>query len=269
MKRPIGILGGMGPAATIDLMQRVMEAVDARDDADHIPLIVHQNTQVPSRIAHLIQDTGEDAAPALAAMAIDLERAGAVALAMPCNTAHHYAQTVEAATHLPFLDMVALVCRHVKEIIRTPADSSVPKLGLLGSPALAKVGVYDNHEQAAGIDILHADPAGKALDLIHAIKADGVTDWARAELAGIANELLDRGAGAICIACTEFSLIKDALQMIPAPTFDAIDLLVAEIVRVSTSENAREASPPLGQTSRPLQAANDQAKIKETGRLLQ
>ena len=70
--RTIGILGGMGPEATILLMQRVLVAVPATDDADHVPLIVHQNPQVPSRIAALIDGGGADPAPVLARMARDL-----------------------------------------------------------------------------------------------------------------------------------------------------------------------------------------------------
>ena len=89
--RTVGILGGMGPEATILLMQRVLAAVPAQDDGDHIPLIVHQNPQVPSRIRRLIEGAGEDPAPVLIRMARDLQAAGAEALAMPCNTAHAYA----------------------------------------------------------------------------------------------------------------------------------------------------------------------------------
>ena len=66
-KRRVGILGGMGPQATVLLMSRLIAAVPARDDADHIPLIVDQNPQVPSRIRFLIEGQGEDPAPTLAA----------------------------------------------------------------------------------------------------------------------------------------------------------------------------------------------------------
>ena len=64
--RRVGILGGMGPQATILLMQKVLDTVPAADDADHIPLLVDQNPQVPSRIRRLIEGTGDDPAPVLA-----------------------------------------------------------------------------------------------------------------------------------------------------------------------------------------------------------
>ena len=61
--KKFGILGGMGPEATVLLMQRVLSSTKADDDIDHIPMIVHQNTQVPSRIDHLISGTGSDPVP--------------------------------------------------------------------------------------------------------------------------------------------------------------------------------------------------------------
>ena len=79
MMRRVGILGGMRPQATILLMQKVLASVVARDDADHIPLIVDQNPQVPSRIAYLLDGAGEDPGPALAAMARRLVAGGAEA----------------------------------------------------------------------------------------------------------------------------------------------------------------------------------------------
>ena len=78
-------------------MQKVLDAIPAVDDADHIPLLVDQNPQVPSRIRRLIEGTGEDPAPVLADMARRLVAGGAEALAMPCNTAHHYAPAIRSA----------------------------------------------------------------------------------------------------------------------------------------------------------------------------
>lgn len=106
--RRVGILGGMGPEATVALMARIIDAVPARDDADHVPLIVDQNTQVPSRIARIIEGRGADPAPVLVAMAQRLEAAGAQALCIACNTAHRWADDIRAAVAVPLIDMVAL-----------------------------------------------------------------------------------------------------------------------------------------------------------------
>ena len=108
---------------------KVLAAVKARDDADHIPLIVDQNPQVPSRIRHLIEGTGEDPGPALADMARRLVAGGVQALAMPCNTAHHYAPAIRSAVAVPFLDMVEASVTHAATRARPGAQ-----IGVLASP---------------------------------------------------------------------------------------------------------------------------------------
>ncbi|HCE72467.1 MAG TPA: aspartate racemase, partial [Ruegeria sp.] len=116
-RRVVGILGGMGPEATILLQQRLLATVRAADDADHLPLLIDMNPQVPSRIAHLIQGTGTDPGPTLAQMARGLEQAGATALGMPCNTAHHYAPAIEAAVSIPLLNMVSLSVARARALV--------------------------------------------------------------------------------------------------------------------------------------------------------
>src|SRR5690606_39135970 len=103
--RRVGILGGMGPEATVLLMQKLIAAVPARDDADHIPLLVDQNPQIPSRISFLFEGQGQDPGPVIASMASRLQSHGAEAIAMPCNTAHHFAPLIRDAVTVPFLDM--------------------------------------------------------------------------------------------------------------------------------------------------------------------
>jgi aspartate racemase len=106
--RIVGIIGGMGPEATLDLMRRVLAKTRASDDQDHIHLIVESNPKIPSRIAHLIEGTGADPTPELVRIAANLQRAGAEALAIPCNTAHAYAHSIRRAVSIPLLDMVQL-----------------------------------------------------------------------------------------------------------------------------------------------------------------
>ncbi|ALN71229.1 aspartate/glutamate racemase family protein [Aureimonas sp. AU20] len=224
VRRPIGILGGMGPEATVLLMQKLIQAVPAQDDADHVPLLVDQNPQVPSRILHLIEGTGEDPGPTLAAMAARLERAGAQAIAMPCNTAHHYALAIRSAVAVPFIDMVAEAVARA----RTLADGS-GRVGLLASPAVRRIALFEPAFEAAGLVPVYLEADEALLSVIRRVKAEGPTAAARAGLAEASASLAERGASVQMIACTEFSLLSDAM----APgvrSFDAMDCLVEAIV---------------------------------------
>lgn len=221
--RRVGILGGMGPEATVLLMQRLIAAVPARDGADHLPLLVDQNPQVPSRIAHLIEGRGEDPGPVLAAMAQRLEAAGAEALAMPCNTAHHYAPRVRAAVRVPFIDMVQLAADRALALAGPGG-----RVGLLASPALRRVALYEGPLAARGVQLLHPSDEDALLGAIRAIKAEGPTERARFLLRAASVDLLARGARVQMIACTEFSLIADAVSA-GAQAFDTLDGLVEGI----------------------------------------
>jgi aspartate racemase len=227
MRRVVGILGGMGPEATVLLMQKVIAAVPARDDADHVPLIVDQNSQVPSRIKRLIEGTGEDPAPVLAAMARRLEGAGAAALAMPCNTAHHFADAIREASSVPFIDMVALSVAKARSLAGEGAS-----VGILASPAVRRVGLFDGPIAAAGLTPLYASDENATLGAIRSIKAHGPTEASRAALRAASGDLLARGARVQMVACTEFSLIADAVAD-GVTAFDTLDVLVEAIVAFS------------------------------------
>lgn len=222
MKR-VGIIGGMGPEATVLLMQKLLRSVHAIDDADHIPLIVDQNPQVPSRIAYLIDGTGIDPAPTLATMAANLERAGAQAIAMPCNTAHQFAPEIRAAITVPFLDMVDLSTRR--------ALRAGGPVGILASPAVQKVGLFDKVLAGQGGSALYPSDQSALLAAIRSLKSVGPNAAALATLQAASDELGKKGAAIQMIACTEFSLLASDLPQ----AFDTLDVLVKAITDFATN----------------------------------
>ena len=169
----IGVIGGMGPDATVDLMRRVIEATPAGDDTDHIRMIVDNNPKIPSRMKALIDGTGEDPAPVLAAMARGLETAGADVLVIPCNTAHHYLPAIQGAVRVPVVDMIALSVSRLTAML-----GARPRIGLLASPAIRLTGQFERCCDAAGIEILNPAGADEAavLAIIRAVKANAVSD---------------------------------------------------------------------------------------------
>lgn len=223
MPRVIGILGGMGPEATILLMSRILALTPATDDADHIPLLVDSNTQVPSRIAHLIEGTGEDPTPVLVAMARRLHAAGAEVLAMPCNTAHGYYASVAASVPIPFLDMVALTAA------RVAGDSPAGPIGLLASPAVEKTGIFAEALARRGREVLYPDDRAAMLGAIRAIKA-GREDEALPVLRAAIGELAASGAPAAILGCSEFSILGPELGPQPLALVDSVDVLASACV---------------------------------------
>lgn len=222
--KTVGVIGGMGPDATVELMRRVIAATPADDDADHIHMLVDNNPKVPSRIKALIEGTGETPGPFIAGMARGLAAAGADFLVIPCNTAHHYHAEVVDAVSIPVLNVIALTATTV-----AAAPSAPRRIGMLASPAVKIVGLFDTAFREVGITPAYPASNDRLLDVIKAVKAGRVTDAVRDGFNAVVDELAADGAEALLIACTELSVISDALTT-TLPVFDTLQVLTDEIV---------------------------------------
>ncbi len=229
-KRRVGILGGMGPEATVLLMARIIAMTSAADDSDHVATIVDNNTLVPSRIKALIEKTGEDPGPVLADMARGLEANGARALAMPCNTAHHYAPVIEAAVGIPLLNMVELASARVAGM-----DLVKKRIGLLASPAVQTMKIFERAFSLYEIEIIYPADQTRMLDAIRRVKIDSNDSTARQIMENAARELMEQGADILLVACSELSIIVDAIQA-SIPRFDTIDILAEAVINFAGAE---------------------------------
>ncbi len=223
----VGVLGGMGPEATILLQSRLIKTIDAHDDADHIPLLIHMNPQVPSRISWFIEGKGLDPAPELVSMAKCLETAGASVLAMPCNTAHFFAAVIEDAVDIPFLHMPRLAAKHVSTMVAPRSD-----IGILASPATEKTDLFSSVLTKQGLNAVYPENSDDVLRAIQHIKADGPGPNALSILKRTVNALQSKRVHAILIGCSEFSLFASDLQT-HVPVVDTLDVLVDAIVQSS------------------------------------
>ena len=219
----VGVLGGMGPDATVDFMNRLIRLVGAKEDSDHIRCIVDNNPKVPSRIKALFEGGKEDPAPCLVDMARRLEAWGADFLVMPCNTAHHYHEQIQSAVHIPVLDMIKLAAKAARQ--------KFPRLreaGILATSATVRVGLYEKAFGELGIAALYPDDPDQAglLALIKSIKAGQIGEAQRAALVAAGRRVLEKGAQALVLACTELSVI--APQADELPFVDASQALAEE-----------------------------------------
>jgi aspartate racemase len=224
--RVVGVIGGMGPEATVDLMRRVVAKTPANDDQDHVHLIVESNPKIPSRIAHLIEGTGADPTPELIRIALNLQRAGADALAIPCNTAHAYAHSIRRAVSIPLLDMVALTVDQIA------LSRGAARVGLFASTAVLSTELYAKAFSARGIDTTLPDRQEEIMALIKGVKRGETGAQARAALGDIMLEMAGKVDG-ILIACSELSVISSGIE---APFTDSLDVLAGAIVTFATSD---------------------------------
>src|SRR5581483_925330 len=223
-EKVIGVIGGMGPEATVDFMHRLVARTPARDDRDHLHVLVDNNPKIPSRIAALIKGSGEDPTPVLCGMAKGLEAQGADFLVMPCNTAHYYLPAIARSVSIPALDMVELA-------IRKLATAKPRRVGLLASPAVRMVGLYKARMEQAGLQAVFPEPRDEEtlLGIIKAVKAGRLDDSHRQLYAMVAGNLLAAGAEDLLVACTEFAGLGPPAQT-DCLVVDALDVLVESTI---------------------------------------
>ena len=228
-EKTVGVIGGMGPEATVDLMRRVLRATPAKDDVDHIRMVVDNNPKVPSRMRAIVEGTGEDPAATMAEMARKLAEWGVDFLAIPCNTAHYYYDQVTSAVNIPVLNMIELTAKTV-----IAESSGIRTVGLLASTAVLLTQLYDKRFQAKAVDVIH--PSSKLQDRLMAairkVKTGRYGQDVRDTLRSAANELVDRRAEVLIIACTELSVIADAVD-VDVKLYDSSQVLAETIVRMA------------------------------------
>ncbi|HET6631030.1 MAG TPA: amino acid racemase [Woeseiaceae bacterium] len=225
----VGVLGGMGPDATVDFMAKVIALTRAERDQDHVRMLVEHNPKVPNRQAAIA--SGDPAVGrVLADMARRLEHAGADFLVMPCNSAHAFLEPIRQAASIPFVSIIAETVAEVGRVL-----PGARRIGVLQTDGLQQAGLYEEALRRAGHTalVLREDEIGELMRYIHRIKAGDRSDEVGRGVASLANALAGRGAEAILAACTEIPLV-----LFPAdaevPLLASTDVLARRTVELAT-----------------------------------
>ena len=223
----VGILGGMGPLATVDFMRKMLGATPAEVDQDHVPVVVSSIPQVPDRTA-AFRGEGDSPLEAMVDSGRRLVAAGASVVVIPCNTAHLWFDEVRAALGLPMLHLVDAAIDEV--LAGVSADT---KVGLLATDATLASGLYVNRRHPDGRTVAWLLPtASEMLELvmpgISAVKA-GDLDAGSRLLALAARRLRARVAAAVVLGCIEIPLVLDEASA-GIPVVDATAALARKAV---------------------------------------
>jgi len=228
-EKVIGILGGMGPEATVDCFTKIIKNTPARRDQDHIRLILDSNPKVPDR-TEAILGKGESPVSALAEGMRSLERAGADFVIIPCVSAHFFLDELRQVATLPILSLLDAVAEHVKD-----HHPDIERVGLLGTTGTIEGGMFHCRLSEEGIESIvpDEDDQGRVMATIYDIKnVDPSRSRAEisAELRDIAGRLVAGGARGIIAACTEIPLVLRQSD-ITVPYFDSLLILARAAIR--------------------------------------
>lgn len=216
MTKTLGVLGGMGPAATLDFLAKLQAATPARREQDHVRVLVDINPKVPDRNL-----SDSDPGPVLAAMAAGLRNSGAQVLAIACNTAHAFADEVRASG-LPLVDMLETAGEAAKAV-------GAARVGVLGT-GLA-LGLYRDRLSQQDLEVVTLDDHEQVefMALLYRIKLGALGPDSRETMTALARRLIGKGAQAVIAGCTEVPLVLSA-EDLAVPFIDATEALAQACV---------------------------------------
>jgi len=242
--RTVGVIGGMGPEATVDFFAKLVAATPAERDQDHLRVLIDNDPTVPDRTA-AVEGTGPSPAPRLIEMARALVAAGAELLVMPCNTAHAFEADIRAA--LPEVPFVSLIEATADAVV---ADAGGPRsVGLLATAGTLRSAIYHDAFARRGVEVLVPETDGQRTvsAAIAAVKRGRATQAERTGLIEVAERLALAGAGAIVTACTELPLLlKDGdvvARGVAVPVIASTDALVARTLAAASTRLADAVAP--------------------------
>lgn len=246
----IGVLGGMGPYAGLDLVKKIFDETVASTDQEHLDVMLLSTPRVPDRTAFLLGEGGANPATEILAGLATLEAGGASVVGLPCNTAHAPAildRVMDGlrarSSPLRFVGIVEETVRYLEELAPPPE-----RVGVLSTTGTMRTRLYSGMLEARGFAVLVPDEDVQArlvqaaiYDPTHGIKAqsDPVSERARTDVLAAIRHLAARGAEVVLLACTELPLAVPERDWEGVRLVDPTRILARALIRETHREKLR------------------------------
>jgi aspartate racemase len=228
----IGILGGMGPEATLDLFQKIIKNTKAVKDQDHFRVLIDNNPKIPDRTPAIF-GSGENPLPMMIETAKNLERAGADFIVIPCVSAHYFIKELREGIAIPVISIIQEVAEEVER--HFPA---IRQVGLIATTGTIRAGLFHDPLREIGVEVLAPTPENQESIVMSAIYGEsgikaGFTSLENKEkILKASNALIEKGAQGIIGGCTEVPLVVQQGDM-EVPFFDSLNILALSAIRIA------------------------------------
>lgn len=201
MKKTVGIIGGMGPQATVDLFQKIVLNTVSDSDNNHIHILIDNNIDIPDRTKSILNNS-DLPLKYMSESAKKLESIGADFLAMPCNTAHYFYSRLSKEVNVPIINMIEETAKYLKSKGET-------NLLLLATVGTVKTKIYQEIFSQLGLNVItpKQDFQEEVMTAIYdyvkkGIKYDRVDIFKK-----YLNEYLENNLDNIILGCTELPIL--------------------------------------------------------------
>jgi aspartate racemase len=233
----VGIIGGMGPYATLEFFKCILDNTPAQKDWDHLHIIIDNNPKIPSRTRAFLFDE-EDPVPMMIRSAISLQEAGADFVVLPCNSAHYFLPRVREKVDAPFIDMVDQTCEAI-------VSQQAKVVGLIAGEVTVKGKLYEQRLDQHGISVLQVSDAEQILvrSVIEDVKQNIVSDTTRTNVQRLISALENRGADTVILGCTELPMAVQGITT-SCNIVDSLDVLAKAVVQRAKRHTVTSESNP-------------------------
>ncbi len=233
--KKLGIIGGLGPMATIYFMELIVKMTKADTDRDHIPMIVYNYPDTPDRTAYLLDNTKENPYPYISDMGVKLKEQGCDFFAMPCITAHYFSEELKKELGDGFISMIDEVARYLRR-------KKITTVGLMATDGTVQSRVFEQTLNKYDIKVVTPDYKEQRLvmrTIYDEVKAGKPVNVENVYL--VKNQLKKQGAELVLLGCTELSVVKGKYPLDPE-FFDVLEVLASRCVEECGGELTYEYS---------------------------
>lgn len=200
--KKLGVIGGLGPMATVYFLQLLTEMMDAKKDQEHMEILLHSKPKIPDRTAYILGNSNENPVPQMIEIGNELKKSGAEVLAVPCITAHCFHRMLENSVGIPVINAIEETSKYLTE-------ASVKKVGIMATDGTIKCRLLQSSLEDYGMEVVLPEEKEQreVMHLIYKdVKAGKPVELERFEK--VREHLFGKGAEVILLGCTELSLIK-------------------------------------------------------------
>ena len=223
--KTLGIIGGLGPMATVYLMELITQMTAAETDQDHINSIIFNCPEIPDRTAYILDRSKPSPLPEMIGIAKKLQSLGADVIATPCNTAHYFYDELAGAVGVPIINVLSETAMVLK-------SAGVKNAGIMATTGTVSTRLFQNEFEKRGITYTLPDEAEQSLVMsviYDDIKAGRAPDMEK--FSGVSGRLFDSGCDCVVLGCTELSLIKRS-EKLGAGFLDTLEVIAKRCVEM-------------------------------------
>lgn len=223
--KTVGVIGGLGPMATVYFYEMVVRMTDANSDQEHIDMIIANRATTPDRTDYIVGKSPENPANTIIRDAKKLEQYGVDFLVITCNTAHYFYDEIQASVNIPVLNII-------EETIKAAKSKGHKRLGILATTGNIQTNIYQNMCKIHGIEYLVLDEEKQqdVMDIIYKdIKSGKNADMNKFN--NVVKHLKDNGCDGAILGCTELSVLRVDNNLYEEFYTDSLEVLVRETIK--------------------------------------